>query len=254
MISKAVIEKARSLRFGSGEAPIRVRYRDCFDSCFVYFKPFLAVPDSVLRISSLPHPRELHIFDEDAEAYEDLMEQISLQSISIEWSEILTMTGIHSPSKIEQGLETLEGALKSEFRDAKVANIIRDYCIVRNILTPQDNLIYPVESVALLSVFETMELNTVIVSDEFMSELSEMETERLRRDVWPHSILHPDLDFYIHPVFDKFAIFIHCSEAMADLIRNSDEFEGFFCNEMTTIDWWLDPENQIGELKLKQGR
>ena len=207
------------------EENILTFYKGQFDSVYILLHPFLRANNIGVECFNPSTWPDKHKIINECE--------------SINWQEILNLSGLETFSDIDIGLRTSIGGLRKEFSNKSFSQKL-DELEKQNIIHPQEGDLDPFLENRLLKVIKELGHNWLWVGDEFATErkLNWIE-DLIEKDIVPSHgcIFTHDHSLLITTHWDSHFSFLCSSKETIEKILSIDPFDGFYCTPETKVYW-----------------
>ncbi|WP_417678107.1 DUF2711 family protein [Roseibium sp.] len=225
-----------------------------FDFAFVWFKPFQRI--SSARVTDFQPWVNVQLRRSDGRPYQEL-ERLLLDEGEIwSWDYVAKQMELKNIGEVEIAESSTWGHLTEEYRRPDLAKKIIDFQEIHNLEEIHDNILESYELRYIYQLLKDAGFDHIIQFDIAWGD-EDLKNQKYALAEAPDFVQLPrtqycsnsNVDFAITTYFGDFHAVIHGPNKLADAIRRSSIFEGFFCNELTVCDWYFDVENQMGERK-----
>jgi len=257
-------------------APLLDFYRGTFDVAYIAVHPFFRIPGlDPLRCdrgsvavdrSELPADVDVLGYFRQVDAERALTHTLSVgdvdnrakhDGIILPWRDIGPSSALSDARAISRALGTVTLSLRAEFVDEDGADRLTAFCARERIFRPTDSEFQPISEHRLVTLFERAGYDCVVLGDEFGDHdipkpLDFLKTEEAwaERADWPpiygvRRIYAEDRSMIAIVPWDQFFTVIAMTTARAAETAVETLFEGFWCDETTTLAWWRDPPRPL---------
>ncbi|WP_422020164.1 DUF2711 family protein [Roseibium sp.] len=225
-----------------------------FDFAFVWLKPFHRI--SSARVTDFRPRANAEIRRPEGRPYKELKRLCFEEGQIWSWDYVAKQLKFKDISEIAIAASSNWSFLKEEYNRSDLGKKLMEFEETNSLEELHDNIITSYELKYLyrllkdagyekISQFD-ITTNAENIDVEYSTDVSETELLDAKRVQF---CSNRNLDFAISTWWGDFHVVIHGPKKLAESIRKSPMFEGFFCNELTACDWYLDVENQVGERK-----
>jgi len=259
-----------------GEEPILDFYRGTFDAAYIAVHPFFRIPgldplrcdhgSIVVERSEIPADANLLDYFKRLDAERERTHTVSVREVDdqakrdgvvVPWRDVGPLCGLDDARAISRALRTVILSLRPEFTDEYGADRLMAWCARERIFRPSDTEFQPILEHRLVELFEHAGLDRVVLGDEFGDHdipkpLDFLRTEQAwaGRDDWPpiygvRRLYAEDRSIIAIVPWDQFFTVIAMTAERAAQTAVELLFEGFWCDDATTLSWWRNPSRSL---------
>lgn len=254
------------------EEPLRAFYRGTFDAVFIAVHPFFRIAgldplqcqhgSVVVHRSDLPEDVDLLDYFKQLDAERAIGHPIAPSEVDdrakhegsvVSWREIGRRCDLSDMRAISRALRTTILGLRPEFADEAGADRLSAFCAVERIFHPTESEFQPIHERRLVDLFARAGCERVVLGDEFGEHDIAKPLDFLRgapawagRADWPkisgvRRLYAEDRSMIAIVPWDQFFTVIAMTADRVVQTAVDDLFEGFWCDESTTLFWLRDP-------------
>ena len=234
--------------------PYRSGFGKRYDFSFVWFKPFVKI--SSRKITDFQPRVAGDRCRPDSEPFKNLQHLFTNEGEVWSWDYVSRRLDCNNVGEIEIGYSSLWGGLVEKYSNLELGRKIDKFCEQENLAELDDNTLSTFEIRILSDVLRQSGFDDIVFfnvftvdpNEDFM-KLSLDDGTKFPELKIPQFASDEIAEYAVCTYFNDFFATIHGPEKLAENIRKNARIEGFFCNEKTNCDWFLDIENQMGERK-----
>jgi hypothetical protein len=258
------------------DEPLLDFYKGTFDAAYIAVHPFFRIPgldplrcahgSVVVRRSEMPEDVDLLDYSRLIDAERRLVHQVpegdvderaKRDGVIVPWRDVGPYCELDDARAINRALRTVILGLRPEFADEDGADRLTAFCAREQIFRPTESEFQPICEDRLVSLFEQAGCGRVILGDEFGDHdipkpLDFLRTEQAwaERADWPpiygvRRLYAEDRSMIAIVPWDQFFTVIAMTAERATHTRVESLFEGFWCDDATTLSWWRDPPRPL---------
>lgn len=254
------------------EGPLLDFYRGTFDAVYIAVHPFFRIPgldplrcdygSAVVQRSEMPDDVDLLGYMEQLRIERALTYQVAASEVDerakregliVPWREIGLHCGLDGARAINRALRTIILGLRAEFADEAGADRLARYCGEDQIFRPTESEFQPVSERRLVELFARAGCARIVLGDEFGEHDISQPLDFLKGDAgwierpdWPQiggvrRLYAEDRSMLAIEPWDQFFTIIAMTAERVGQTAVEELFEGFWCDENTSVAWFLDP-------------
>lgn len=210
--------------------PIKIFYKGIFEEVFIFYHPFikpLTIDYNLFNPDTYPSRNEIR----------DNCEKIT-------WRQFLTLSGIESYKLLDIGLRTNILGLNERYQDINSGLLIKKTCKEKRIAAPFEGKFPEFIMNGLLKGIKTIGHEWIWSGDEHCTErkLEYIDDLIKDNDMLDHrakNLFTHDNSILITTHWDSHFSLLCSDRSTVELLINSCNLEGFYCNEKTEMYWSL---------------
>lgn len=250
------------------DTPILQYYSACFYTVFIGFSPFFKLKETPFSNKGYKNAEQIsfeefrkkdplfekipqsnaEIFSFDNEDYPS-DDEIFEQGESISWQEIKKACNFGQVGDINKALKTSIGAYRPVFNRMDLAHKLSDYALSNQFYFPVSGAFNVLSKKQIYRSFKFLGIHQLTIEQEFSQGHKTIHLEHFTEKEFCNTIAYND--YYIYDTNQKllFAVdwdnffFLICADSKTiEMLVESMEFEGFYCDEHTRGNWELSSE------------
>jgi hypothetical protein len=166
----------------------------------------------------------------------------------VSWQFVKDSCQFGSLGQLSAALKTGIMALQEAPARASDAAKLEAFCAEHKIFLPTEDTIPPLIESEVANLLQLMEIDELIVADEFGSDTIRLKTEQLMIDMpWKYSQLYQlrankiysdDHSFLLITPYDNFYTALCGDRERLKAAKVEEAFEGSWCDNKTILEWW----------------